>query len=231
MIISHKLKFIFFCNGKTGTTSIEKALRPFNDARDYDFGVPGLWAKKHIPPAVVRALLPSEIWNEYLKIVFVRHPVDWFVSQYKHNFRPHALPKRAIMAAPWRLSSILRDYKTHQKRATQQSFDAEDVDFLFHYLRKFRALPGTASLFQSSYAFDVDGQSLVDFIGTFENLQEDMVRLKQRIGADFELAHLNRSPHRTSKETLTKDALLRIGECYEMDFRNFNYTLDFGRAS
>jgi hypothetical protein len=226
MIISHKFKFLFFSNGKTGTTSIENALKPYNEASEYDFGARGLWAKKHIPPAIVKALLPSDIWDKYLKIMFVRHPVDWFISQYKHNFRPHALPKRAILAEPLRIVSIIRDHKEYMQRSSLQYFDTEDVDFLYEYLRRFRGLPGTASLFQTSYAFDMDGNCLVDFIGKFERLHEDVEQLKKRIGIDFELPHLNRSPHRTSKETISKQAILRIGELYEMDFRNFNYELE-----
>ena len=39
MIISHKHKFIFLCNGKTGTTSIEELLRPLQEGAEFDFGV------------------------------------------------------------------------------------------------------------------------------------------------------------------------------------------------
>ena len=51
MILSHRRKFIFFCNGKTGTTSIEKVLEPLDEGRRYAFDAPGLFIAKHIPPA------------------------------------------------------------------------------------------------------------------------------------------------------------------------------------
>ena len=42
MIVSHKHKFIFICNGKTGTTSIEHGLAAYDESVDMNHGAPGL---------------------------------------------------------------------------------------------------------------------------------------------------------------------------------------------
>lgn len=52
----------------------------------YSFSVHGLFVNKHIPPAISKSCLSSEIWNSYFKFVFVRNPWDWFVSQWKYYF-------------------------------------------------------------------------------------------------------------------------------------------------
>lgn len=39
MILSHMHKFVFICNGRTGTTSIQTALDPFHEGGEYQMGV------------------------------------------------------------------------------------------------------------------------------------------------------------------------------------------------
>ena len=86
IIVSHRIKFIFFCNGKTGTTSLEQALKPWDETSYEEFNASGLWYGKHIPPAIVKAVIPADKWDNYFKFVFVRNPYDWVVSQMKYNF-------------------------------------------------------------------------------------------------------------------------------------------------
>ena len=69
MIYSDKKKFIFFAAGKTGTTSIEKALEEFADEIPFEYDKKIF--DKHIPPEYAKAHLPKEIWDTYYKIAFV----------------------------------------------------------------------------------------------------------------------------------------------------------------
>jgi len=81
MILSHTHKFIFIANGKTGTSSIETALQPYQEGAALKIGVEGLYTPKHVPPVVLRSQLGPKIWDEYFTFAFVRNPWDWFVSQ------------------------------------------------------------------------------------------------------------------------------------------------------
>ena len=92
MILSTEHKFIFFSNGKTGTTSIERALSKYDESENYRFASKGLFNKIHIPPVLVKAMVPETLWKECFKFTFVRNPYDWFVSQWFYNFaaRPEA---------------------------------------------------------------------------------------------------------------------------------------------
>ena len=138
MIISHKYKFIFICNGRTGTTSIEAALKTFDESCDMNNGAPGLWANKHIPPAVLKSFFPSKIWNQYFKFVFIRHPLDWFVSQYKYNFPNPQFPRKSMLRHPWKTLKLIKSYKKNKEISSKQVFDRDDVDLLYLYLRKFQ---------------------------------------------------------------------------------------------
>lgn len=80
---------------------MHRALNHLDESLDMNNGAPGLWTTSHMPPAVARALLPSSIWSNYFKFSFVRHPLDWFVSAYRHNFRLGAPPIRAMLAGSY----------------------------------------------------------------------------------------------------------------------------------
>ena len=55
---------------------MEAALHGLDESVDFNAGAKGLWANKHMPPSVIRSMLPNEIWRSYFKFVFVRHPLD-----------------------------------------------------------------------------------------------------------------------------------------------------------
>ena len=226
MIISHKYKFIFICNGRTGTTSIEAALKSVDESCDLNNGASGLWVTKHIPPAVLKSFFSSEIWDQYFKFVFVRHPLDWFVSQYRHNFPNPSFPSKSIMRRPWQTLKLIKRYKNNKGISSKHVFDSGDVDFLYLYLKRFRGLPGSPSLMQSNYVYDADGKTIVDYIGRFENLAEHVEDLKDKIGFDFELPYLNKTVHQPYQYCFTNPAVERVKTLWEIDFKNFGYEIN-----
>lgn len=222
MILSHKHKFIFICNGKTGTTSIEHGLRDLDESMDMNSGCPGLWNSKHMPSAVAKAMLPAAVWDDYFKFAFVRNPYDWCVSIYKHNFRSRLqlrkILRHPISAPQW----VLAHWRDRSRRA-KCMLDVADVEFLFEYLRRFRALPIAKSLYQSNYVQDVDGRLILDFVGKFEALNEDVRHVQDRIGFHFDLPHLNATKHPHYSKFLTPAAIKTVGRLWEPDFLAFGY--------
>jgi hypothetical protein len=224
MIISHKYRFIFICNGRTGTTSIESALKGYDDdSRDMNNGARGLWANKHMPPAVIKGLVSARVWEEYFKFVFVRHPQDWFVSQYKHNFHSPARSIRTILKRPQQALHILANYRTSRELASRRLYDSADVDILFAHLTRYRGLPGSPGLFQSNYVYDADGNQLVDMVGRFEQINEDIERIQDAIGLRFELPHLNKTCHEPYERSFTRRGVQHLQELWKVDFDNFGY--------
>ena len=223
MILSHQYKFIFFCNGKTGTTSIESALEPFQEGGEFDIGVRGLFVPKHVPPAILRACLPSAVWDGYFKFVFVRNPWDWFVSQWKYNA---SRPSFSRMRGTSPRQRLLRRAKKlfRPQPEPERAFTANDVDLLFEYLKQFRGLPGKEGLYQSNYVYDSDGTQLVDYLGRFETLVEDVDRIRKRIGLDVPLPHLNRTERGDYRAYFTAEGRQRLAKLWAVDVENFDYS-------
>jgi len=223
MIISHKHKYIFICNGKTGTTSIEKALACHNEVDDFYYSVPGLYVGKHIPPAVAKACLPREVWGDYFKFVFVRDPYDWVVSQWRFNFILPRFPYKAAIRRPYLIPKYLRDYRERKELHLRGKLDADDIDYLYRHLKQYRGMPLTESYFQHSYVFDQEGRKLVDFVGRFESLEEDVGKVCEKIGVDFKLPHVNKTKRRDVDSSLTDEGKNRVRELWSRDFEMLGY--------
>jgi len=227
MVLSHSQKFIFICNGKTGTTSIESALSSYHEGGRYEKSVPGLYTKKHIPPGVVRALLGPKIWDEYFTFCFVRNPWDWFVSQHFWNWQPPQISKKRLLRRP---ISTLRTYweesKKREKRRQVDTFSVEHIRETYNLLRQYRAVYQADSLFQYHYAYSPGGNKLVDFVGRFEQISEDFQTIGDRIGIDETLPHRNTTTHRTYHSYYTQETAEFVRDLYEIDVETFGY--EFG---
>lgn len=101
---------------------------------------------------------------------------------------------------------------------------------------------------QTRMLYDGDGHLLVDFVGKFENLQQDFDHVCEQLGfADSQLPHINSSDkksrelrrkarnllHRNKESGLRKytdfyDAETRefVSELYRADIENFNYSFN-----
>ncbi len=234
-IISLEKKFIFISNGKTGTTSIENQLGPYGDVDGLNTGLPGLWANKHIPPAVLRALLPGPVWESCFKFVFVRHPLDWFTSQFAYNLAPRCGSPPAV-EPPGRARSVLRRLAGRRvdRPATplpaqppppvaRRRFTLEDVNLLHGQLHRYRGLPMAPTLFQTSYVCSPDGEVIVDFIGRFETLAADFESVSRRLGCQLTLPHLNATDHLPPGEAFEPEAEARVRQLWAVDFATLGY--------
>lgn len=206
--------------------SMRQALLPFQEGREYDLSLPGLFVQPHVPPAILKACLPESVWDEYFKVVFVRNPWDWFVSQWKHNHRPgdpRISWRHAFCDPPRRTYDRLRLKRQKIPLARKELFDGADVDYLFSHLKGYRGLPGTEGLYQSNYVFDLDGRQLVDFVGRFEHLERDFRAVLDRAGIDVPLPHANRTQHSHHREHFTVEARERVRKLWRRDVDAFGY--------
>jgi len=80
MLISQSHQFIFLAVPKTGTSSIENALKPYRAAITSDFN-------KHATCSKLQRDLPAEMWAGYFKFAFVRNPYDLMQSWYFYRQR------------------------------------------------------------------------------------------------------------------------------------------------
>jgi hypothetical protein len=227
MILSHKHKFIFFSNGKTGSTSIEKCLNHLHEGQEFDFDIKGIYANKHIPPAMVKACLPTSIWESYFKFVFVRNPWDWFVSGWKYRYRPTPMTFNLITTNPIQGLRAFKHFNRLNKLYSKEVFTVEDIEYFFNDSKKWRGLPYADGWYQSNYVYDLDGNKIVDFVGRFENLENDFLTILEKIELIIDLPHYN-SSHRSRKYQKYFDRLsqMKLAALWEKDIINFGYTFD-----
>ena len=78
---------------------------------------------------------------------------------------------------------------------------------------------------QVNYIMDETGNALVDFIGRYENLEEDFHTICVRIGIPTPpLPHLNPSMHRNYRAYYDEDAKRLVAEHYAADIDRFGYS-------
>jgi hypothetical protein len=227
MILSHTHKFIFICNGKTGTTSIEAALQSYQEGSEFEVGVEGLYTPKHVPPATLRAQLGPAIWNEYFTFTFVRNPWDWFVSQYFWNHKPGPISKKKLIREP--VATIQEYQRKNEERARLEDLDRfspEDIHETYDLLRRYRAVYQADSLFQYHYVYAPEGEKLVDFVGRFERINSDFQKAADRIGIDAYLPHRNATSHRVYQSYYTDETASLVGHLYSVDAETFGYSYD-----
>ena len=91
MRISHKNKFIFFSNPKTGSESLREMLNPYSDVFDVPYRnvTDESPFYSHITPKEVKEIFLKTDYNfnDYYKVVCVRNPFNRLVSLYEMIFR------------------------------------------------------------------------------------------------------------------------------------------------
>jgi len=208
MLISHKYKFIFIHNPKSGGTSISKALTPYASLacripekyRNYLIKLVGEnpnqgIIRKHISAFKLQQIISPQIWNSYFKFGFVRNPYDRSIS-YFHYIKQSPL------------------HPEYQKYLQFQDFE----DYIKNHKPNIYRL-------QSTYLTDENDNFLVDYIGRFENLQSDFDFICNKIGINrIELPHANQSKRDNNiLKYYTTEMQEIVFHHFQRDFINFQY--------
>ena len=201
-MINHKHKCIFIHIPGTGGTSIETALT----GRDW-------WSvestTKHILASTAKEIY-SEYWDDYFKFSFVRNPWSRMVSLLRHGgfYGLHLMPEREQLD----VSGYIKDY--HPVEIDERSASAEY----------------SGSYLDNAVYLNILNESL-DFIGRFENLEQDFNFICDKIGAgDVSLPHVERSKHTNHKhyiEYYDNKTRELVRELYRKDIERFGY--EFGK--
>ena len=239
MLISIKNKFIFIHNYKVAGTSIRKTLFPFcikpYFSKKSQKKVLDKLVKRHflayynnesinqvikafidnipdqlfegyleqitslVPPhsnaRQIKQIIPNRLYNDYFKFGFVRNPWDWQVSLYFY---------------------MLKD-KGHYQHKLIKSFKSFD-EFIEWRVFKEKRL-------QKSFFVDKKGNLIVDFIGRYENLNEDFQKVLQIVGLEKEimLEHTNKSNHDNYMSYYNEYTYKLIEEHFKEDIEMFGY--------
>ncbi len=217
MLFSVKYNFLFVHIAKTGGTSVRAALAPLR-WRDPMY-IPQFIASRlshatghriasklprHARIIAAKEMLPQELFDKLFKFAFVRNPWDLQVSSW-HHLRRERLHLVEHVAD---FQNFIR-WKLDPERPYQYHID-------------------TSIEHQTDYLKNLDGTILVDFIGKYENLQDDYEEACRRIGIKPPpLPHKRRAKDRKNYQSYYDEETAElIARYFREDIETFGYHFD-----
>lgn len=220
MIISHKYRFMFVHIYKVAGMSVRTALDPYtstshkiqrfilgkmlNKIQHFDYH--GSWYlstkmmprigyyHSHITAGEAKRIMGREKFDSFYKFAFVRNPWDWMTSIYRYESQSASHPK-------------------HKKTKELTGFE-EFLD----------GMKNSQFKKQSDFIFDENGRQLVDFVGRFENLEQDFQIVCRKIGIQTSLPHTNSTTkQKTYRQYYKPHTEHMVRELLADDIENFGY--------
>ena len=144
--------------------------------------------------------------DEYFSFSFVRNPFDRLYSSYMYL-------KNGGM-------------NIHDKLAFNTYFSKfnDFEDFILNGLSKKLIYQITHFIPQHEYLCDKRGSILVDFVGRFENIDNDILLLSKKLKKDIKLNHHNYNKKLDYKEVYTDEMIDKVYQIYQTDIDIFKYT-------
>ena len=208
MILSHKKKFIYIHVYKVAGTSIRTVLKEYDDLSYSDFSFVenvkfyigkrinflSRWAIDHINANQLKLHLSENVFNTYFKFAFVRNPWGWQVSLYHYMLQ-------------------YKEHHQHKLISKMKSFD----EYIEWRINNDMGL-------QKDFLYDKNGKLLVDFVGKFENLQEDFDIICSKIPINqTNLPFANSSQHTHYKDYYNAYTKELVSKAFSKDIEAFNY--------
>jgi hypothetical protein len=203
MIISSGKCFLFIHIPKTAGSSIYRALMQFNDAPDTN-------ENRHFD------LLT--ICERYAHLGF--H--SGCAAKQNHNKTNHNLGplghffKFAFVRNPWDRVVSMYCYRLHNR-------ELPDKLSFRQFVMKRNEYPFGLYREQVNFLENQKGELAVDFIGRFENLQEDWDTVQSRIGLKRKLGHLKRTSHNHYKTYYNQELIDEVAKIYPRDIADLGY--------
>ena len=200
MIISPKYDFVYFATMKTGSSSISSILSELNDPELKNFEY-----DKNDP------MIDDSYDKKYFK-----HTTSYELNEKKYeNYF-----KIAFVRNPWdRVLSWFFFYGRCEVRVDLISKNETFNEFILNKSRSYR----WGGENQSQYNFT----KCCDFIGRYENLQEDFNTICDKIKIPKQqLPHINKTKHKSYTEYYDEETKSIVAEMYSKDIEYFDY--EFG---
>lgn len=202
-IILNDKKLIYLNNSKTACSSIKKTF--INKKIKDDYSIHFLnWNETN---------KIENDYEEFFKFTFVRNPFDRLVSCYESKFKSDSKKGVEILHYDKYLLGILNKDK---------GFD--------NFVKKIIKIPKFLAdrHFESQYRliFDKNQNCLVDYVGKYENINEEFQFIKERFKLSS-LPHYNKSDKKNWKNYYTKETAELVYKYYKKDIEEFNYEKEY----
>lgn len=215
-MISHEHKFIYTRIGKTASVSVAHALSSLMTDKPTEFDM------NHWHPLD----LIDERSRDYFKFTFVRNPWDRCVSFY-HFTRDRQISKRTEKYIGTTFEDFIRSPAPPFREGDDTRF-VLDATWAKHSPTLYRLYTSSHPLEnQIDWLLDGNGKMIPDFIGRFENLQEDFGKVCDILGfGRIVLEHENSTPRKNYKMYYSDETRQIVAERYARDIEAFGYTFD-----
>lgn len=152
---------------------------------------------QHLLATQIRTEVGDEVFRDYFKFAFVRNPWDKAVSQYAYA----------------------------QSRSDLRAFIGMQINDGFkRYLELIAERHHIQWEPQHKFIFDEDGNSLVDYLGRYEDYERDTGAVLRRIGAAGPVPHINASSRGPMHEYYDQESIEAVAAMYAEDVRAFGYS-------
>ena len=203
MLRSKKYKFIFIHIPKSAGSSIYFALKPFSDP----------FALKFISSPLKKIGKPINLGPEPLDAHSTAQEIQSILGLDFENYF-----KFVFIRNPW--ERVCSDYyyirKNNSHPAHLKTVNTKDLnEFISKGIYVLRP--------QCDFIFDDSNNQLVDFIGRYENLEEDFNHILEKLKINVQLKRINSNYYRNYKEILNKESIELIYERYKKDISIFKY--------
>jgi len=165
----------------------------------------GLPQQFHYTALEYKQILGNKHWNERFKFTFVRNPWDKVVSQYHYT---HGRGEREI-----------KDGDLDFTQWIKLKYGSKIIGKIKHPKRSMPEL----FLPQINWITDENGKIIVDFIGRFENIEKDFLKVCEIIGKEKELPHLRKSNHKPYTYYYNEETREIIRKRFQKDIEIFGY--------
>ncbi len=205
MIISHSHKFIFIHNYKVAGSSVRAALSKFaylKSTKNLVLSTLG------IRPKIFCSDFPDHVKSVDIK----KRMPQLFLSYFTFGF----------VRNPWDWQVSLYHFAKQTPHHFQHKFISkmnfeEYIDWRINQDLKF----------QKDFFSNGQGEIIVNYIGKFENLQNDFNQISNKIGIPhFSLPKKNSSVRSSYKEYYTSTTKEYIASAFEPDIKLFGYSFD-----
>ncbi len=151
-----------------------------------------------------------EDYYKFFKFTFVRNPWDRVYSAYTF------LIQGGLNEQDKRFSKqYLSKFKTFEDFILN-GLEQEDIQNWIHFIPQYK------------FIFDENNKLMVDFVGRFENFENDFNEIAKKINNNTSLKHLNKSRKKKNYTDMYNDKMIeKVYQIYKTDIDLLNY--EFGK--
>ena len=228
MRISHKYKFVFLSNPKTGSESVRYILDPYSDMKAEDEKTRPFHV--HSTAAETREVFRSKGWNfdDYYTFTFVRNPWDRLVSIYEMIYGKHVAINNPSLSR-----AFLRRLKFMKTRFIRVLHHHQVPDFK-HWLTtiedhgRVAGGPRNSACSIDHFVMDTNRTVLVDKIIRLEDIETDLMPTLQKIGLplvqQLQIPKINVIRHKHYTTYYDPTSIEVVRRLYPYEIEHFHYT-------